>query len=72
MAPIHSFLKERVVLAVYITERDGRVIFASRDRQNIGADLSEWIDVRRTLRAATLLNQHPEAINRHPRSTNVR
>lgn len=49
MAPIYSFLKERVDIAVYITDRDGRVIFDSRDRQNIGADFSEWIDVSRTL-----------------------
>jgi two-component system sensor histidine kinase CreC len=49
MAPIYSFLKERVDLAVYITDRDGRVIFDSRDRKNIGTDFSEWIDVSRTL-----------------------
>jgi len=49
MAPIYNFMKERVDLAVYITDRDGRVIFDSRDRKNIGADFSEWIDVSRTL-----------------------
>jgi two-component system, OmpR family, sensor histidine kinase CreC len=49
MAPIYSFMKERVDLAVYISDRDGRVIFDSRDRGNIGADFSEWIDVSRTL-----------------------
>jgi two-component system sensor histidine kinase CreC len=49
MARIYSFLKERVDLAVYITDRDGRVIFDSRDRKSIGADFSEWIDVSRTL-----------------------
>lgn len=49
MARIYSFLKERVDLAVYVTDRAGRVIFDSRDRKNIGADFSEWIDVSRTL-----------------------
>lgn len=52
MARIYSFLKERVDLAVYITDRDGRVLFDSRDRKSIGADFSEWIDVRRTLAGA--------------------
>ena len=49
MAPIYNFMKERVDLAVYITDRDGRVLFDSRDRKNIGTDFSEWIDVSRTL-----------------------
>lgn len=52
MAHIYSFLKERVDLAVYITDRDGRVVFDSRDRKSIGADFSEWIDVSRTLAGA--------------------
>ena len=49
MAPIYSFMKQRVDVAVYITDRDGRVIFDSRDRANLGEDFSEWIDVSRTL-----------------------
>jgi two-component system, OmpR family, sensor histidine kinase CreC len=48
-APIYSFLKERVDLAVYITDRDGRVMFDSRDPKSIGSDFSGWIDVSRTL-----------------------
>jgi two-component system, OmpR family, sensor histidine kinase CreC len=48
-AHIYSFLKERVDLAVYITDRDGRVLFDSRDRSSLGADYKQWIDVSRTL-----------------------
>lgn len=48
-ANIYAFLKQRVDLAVYITDRDGRVLFDSRDRGSLGEDFSEWLDVSRTL-----------------------
>ena len=48
-ARIYESLKERVDLGVYITDRDGRVLFDSREPRNLGADFSEWRDVSRTL-----------------------
>jgi two-component system sensor histidine kinase CreC len=50
-ANIYSFLKQHVDLNVYVTDRAGRVLFDSRDRDNVGADFSSWIDVSRTLAA---------------------
>ena len=48
-AQIYDRTKAHVDLGVYITDADGRVLFDSRDRQNLGADFSEWRDVSRTL-----------------------
>jgi len=51
-AKIYEFLKKEVDLRVYITDAQGRILFNSEDRQNIGADYSGWRDVRLTLAGA--------------------
>jgi two-component system sensor histidine kinase CreC len=49
-ATIYGLEKERVDLDVYITNRDGIVVFDSRGRDNVGEDYSQWRDVSRTLK----------------------
>jgi two-component system, OmpR family, sensor histidine kinase CreC len=46
---IYHLTKTYVDVAVYITDAHGRVIFHSRDPGQIGADYSNWRDVRLTL-----------------------
>jgi two-component system sensor histidine kinase CreC len=48
-ARIYEMLKERVDLAMYITDAQGRVLFDSRGRETVGRDYSRWRDVSRTL-----------------------
>jgi len=48
-AQIYEMLKERVDLAMYITDEHGKVLFDSRGRSTLGADYSHWRDVSRTL-----------------------
>ncbi|RZL83062.1 MAG: two-component system sensor histidine kinase CreC, partial [Variovorax sp.] len=47
-AQIYNLHKSKVELRVYVTDRNGRVMFDSTGRQN-GADFSKWSDVSRTL-----------------------
>jgi two-component system sensor histidine kinase CreC len=49
-AAIYGLQKRRVDLDVYITNRDGIVVFDSHGRENVGADYSQWRDVSRTLK----------------------
>jgi two-component system sensor histidine kinase CreC len=48
-AQIYEVLKRRVDLDVYIADAQGKLIFDSRGRQNVGADYSLWRDVNHTL-----------------------
>ncbi len=48
-AKIYQFSKMNVDMSIYITNRNGKVIFDSRNRENIGKDFNEWRDVRLTL-----------------------
>jgi two-component system sensor histidine kinase CreC len=48
-ATIYKFLKTSVDERIYITDKRGKVIFDSTDKKNIGADYSDWSDVRLTL-----------------------
>jgi two-component system sensor histidine kinase CreC len=48
-AQIYEVLKERVDLDVYITDKNGKVLFDSRGKGSIGADFSRWRDVSLTL-----------------------
>jgi two-component system sensor histidine kinase CreC len=48
-ATIYKFLKTSVDERIYITDKRGKVIFDSVDKKNIGADYSDWSDVRLTL-----------------------
>lgn len=48
-ARIYDLAKDRVDVQIYITDRAGKVLFDSRDRANVGADYSQWQDVRLTL-----------------------
>jgi two-component system sensor histidine kinase CreC len=49
-ARIYDLLKTRVDLRVYITDPVGRLIFDSEAQENVGADYSNFRDVRLTLR----------------------
>jgi two-component system, OmpR family, sensor histidine kinase CreC len=46
---IYRLTKASVDVAVYITDERGRVIFHSQDPDQVGADYSDWRDVRLTL-----------------------
>ena len=49
-AQIFGLLKTRVDLHVYMTDRNGIIIFDSNDNQELGQDYSLWRDVNFTLR----------------------
>ena len=46
---IYELNKSRVDMNVYITGKDGKVIFDAQNKDNIGADFLIWRDVRLTL-----------------------
>ncbi len=48
-AKIYRLVKSDVDMRIYITDATGKVIFDSKNWQNVGADYSEWRDVRLTL-----------------------
>jgi len=48
-ARIYDFEKRGVDMSVYITDRDGRILFDSASEGNTGKDYSKWRDVRLTL-----------------------
>ncbi len=47
---IYDFEKKNVDMSIYITDKNGIVIFDSEERANIGKDFMKWRDVRLTLR----------------------
>ena len=49
-AAIYNLIKTDVDTYIYVTDKNGRVIFDSLDKANIGADFSKWRDVRLTLK----------------------
>lgn len=49
-AQVYSILKTEVDLRVYVTDRDGIVLYDSDGGRDEGQDYSRWNDVRRTLR----------------------
>jgi len=48
-ARIYNFEKRDVDMSVYITDRDGKILFDSTTRENTGKDYSKWRDVHLTL-----------------------
>lgn len=48
-AQIYDITKTRVDLRIYITDKDGIVLFDSIDENNVGQDFTKWRDVSRTL-----------------------
>jgi two-component system, OmpR family, sensor histidine kinase CreC len=48
-AQIYKVLKTRVDMRIYMTDEKGKIIFDSRDKNNIGKDYSRWRDVKLTL-----------------------
>ncbi len=48
-AKIYHLVKSDVDMRIYIADASGKVIFDSKNWQNVGADYSEWRDVRLTL-----------------------
>lgn len=49
-AKIYEMRKERVDLHVYITDASGKIVFDSRDPENVGVDYANWRDVGLTLK----------------------
>lgn len=48
-AHIYEMTKTGVYIGVYVTDRDGKVIFDTGERSRVGEDYSRWYDVKRTL-----------------------
>ena len=48
-ARIYQFSKINVDMSIYITDKNGKVIFDSDNRENIGRNFMEWRDVKLTL-----------------------
>jgi two-component system sensor histidine kinase CreC len=48
-ARIYQLVKTSVDMRIYITDRAGKLIFDSQNRQNIGGDYTDWRDVYLTL-----------------------
>ena len=48
-ARIYSLVKTDVDMRIYITDKKGKIIFDSLDKQNIGKDYTTWRDVSLTL-----------------------
>ena len=51
-ARIYEFDKTNVDMNIYITDKNGKVIFDAQNRDNVGADFTKWRDVRLTLEGA--------------------
>jgi len=48
-AKVYHLVKTDVDMHIYITDADGKVIFDSKNKENVGADYSIWRDVSLTL-----------------------
>ena len=48
-AKIYHLVKTEMDIRIYLTDSTGRVIFDSRNKENVGADYSRWRDVYLTL-----------------------
>ena len=48
-AKIYDLVKTQVDMQIYITDKNGTILFDSENRGNVGADYSKWRDVRLTL-----------------------
>jgi len=48
-ARIYELNKSRIDMNVYITDKDGKVIFDAQNKDNVGSDFTIWRDVRLTL-----------------------
>ena len=48
-AQVYHLVKANVDVSVYITDAAGKIIFDSRNKQNLGADYSNWRDVHLSL-----------------------
>lgn len=64
-AKIYNLVKTDVDMRIYITDASGKIVFDSEDRQNVGADYSDWQDVRLTLEGkygsrTTVANPHDQ------------
>ena len=61
-ARIYQLVKTGVDMRIYITDRAGKLIFDSQNRQNIGADFSAWRDVYLTLEGRYGARTTPENV----------
>jgi two-component system sensor histidine kinase CreC len=48
-AKVYNLVKTDVDMRIYMTDTAGRVIFDSKNKENLGADYSSWRDVKLTL-----------------------
>jgi two-component system sensor histidine kinase CreC len=49
MAKVYHLVKSHVDMRIYITDSEGRIIFDSKNKDNVGTDYSKWRDVKLTL-----------------------
>ncbi|UCE52644.1 MAG: two-component system sensor histidine kinase CreC [Desulfobacterales bacterium] len=49
-ARIYNLVKSDVDMRIYITDATGKIIFDSKNKQNVGSDYSNWRDVHLTLK----------------------
>jgi two-component system sensor histidine kinase CreC len=61
-ARIYQLVKTGVDMRIYITDSAGKLIFDSQNRQNIGADYTEWRDVYLTLEGKYGARTTPEDV----------
>ncbi|HKP56292.1 MAG TPA: two-component system sensor histidine kinase CreC [Polyangiales bacterium] len=65
-AKIYEVLKQGVDLDLYIADAQGKLVFDSRGRENIGADYKSWRDVYRTLHGT-----YGARVGNNPRDPNL-
>jgi two-component system sensor histidine kinase CreC len=59
-ARIYHLVKTEMDMRIYLTDRAGRVVFDSKNRENVGADYSRWRDVYLTLQGKYGARSTPE------------
>ena len=61
-ARIYRLVKTEMDMRIYLTDTAGRVIFDSKNKENVGADYSRWRDVYLTLQGQYGARSTPEDI----------
>jgi two-component system sensor histidine kinase CreC len=62
-ARIYHLVKTEMDMRIYLTDTAGRVIFDSKNKENVGADFSRWRDVYLTLQGKYGARSTPENID---------
>ena len=61
-AKIYHIVKTEMDMRIYLTDSAGRVIFDSKNKENVGADYSRWRDVYLTLQGEYGARSTPENV----------